>query len=175
MSKVFSSTLLGENPKKNDQILIFSTTFLAIGVIGYFNFEELSKIPIWKSLLFLFIVLDIVAGAIANFTTSSQKYYKNDTTKRIVFLFTHFIHLGLLVLAVGHIWYCLAVLIFTIIGALIVNFTASLKQQEINASVIINLGIILFYVVFPAPQIIVWLPAILLIKLVFGFSINREK
>ncbi len=146
-----------------------------MAIIGFKNYPELSSMPIWKPILFLVMVLDIIAGAIANFTKSSQDYYKNNTKKRIIFLFMHFLHIGFLILAVGHLWYSLSVLIFTLIGAFIVNFTESLKQQEINASAVVCLGIILFYVVFPAPQILMWLPAILLVKLVFGFSIRRER
>lgn len=173
MSNAFSREFLGESPTKKDQVLVFSIAILVMGVIGYFNYEQLSAMPLWKPVLFLLMILDIVSGAVANFTKSTQLYYRNNN-KRVTFLLIHFIHIGLLVLAVGHIWYCLAVLAFTLAGALIVNFTKSLKQQEITAAVVVNLGIILFYVVFPAPQILNWLPGILLMKLVFGFAINRE-
>lgn len=175
MSNAFSREFLGETPKKGDQVLVFAITFIVMAIIGYKNYSDLSGMPIWKPILYLIMVLDIVAGAIANFTKSSQEYYKNNTQKRVTFLLMHFIHIGLLILAIGHLWYCLAVLIYTLIGSFIVNFTNKLKQQEINASVVVCLGVILFYVVFPAPQIIMWLPAILLVKLVFGFSIRRER
>ncbi len=174
MNNAFSREFLGDNPTKNNILLIFTTAFLVMGAVSYFNYEQLSTLPIWKLILFLVMILDIVSGAVANYTRSTQLYYQAHT-KRITFLLLHFVHIGLIVLAVGHIWYCLAVLGFTLAGAFIVNFTKILKQQEIIAAVIVNLGIILFYVVFPAPQILNWLPGILLMKLVFGFAINREK
>ena len=174
MSNAFSREFLGESPTRNDQVLIFSISFLVMGVIGYFNYEQLAEMQIWKSILFLVMIFDIASGAVANFTKSTQLYYR-DNMKRVIFLLIHFIHIGLIVLAVGHIWYCLAVLAFTLAGALIVNFIRSLKQQEITAAVVVNLGIVIFYVAFPAPEILNWLPGILLMKLVFGFAINRER
>ena len=174
MSNAFSREFLGESPTRHDQVLIFSSAFLIMAFIGYFNYEQLSAMATWKLILFLVMILDIVSGAVANFTRSTQLYYK-DTVKRVAFLFMHFIHIGLIILAVGHAWYCFAVLSFTLAGALIVNFTRSLNKQEITAAVVVNLGIVLFYVVFPAPQILNWLPGILLMKLVFGFAINRGR
>lgn len=175
MSKNFLSEFLGDAPTKKDQLVIFTTTFLLLGIIGYQNYLELSNLPLWKGGLFLLMALDIIAGAIANFTKSTQAHYKNDTQKRVTFLLMHFMHIGLLILAVGHWKYCLGLLGFTLMAAFIVNFTSELKQQEINAAALVCLGCVLFYVVFVPPAILSWLPAILLIKLVLGFAIRRER
>lgn len=171
----FSREFLGENPTKKDKTTIFSVSFLLLAVIGYSNLSELSNIPIWKVILFLIMAFDIIAGAIGNFTKSSQKWYRNKPKKRVLFYFEHFIHIGLLVLAVGHAWYCFSLLAFTIVAGLFVNYTDVLKQQEINAASVILVGLVLFYVVFPPPQILVWLPSIFLLKLVMGFSVRRER
>lgn len=165
---------LGDNPNKKDIIKISITTLIVTTIIGYFNYSEISGLPIWKAILFFIILADIFAGAVGNFTKSTQLKYSNNTKKRVSFLFAHIVHIGVLVLAVGHVYYGFGVLAFTIASGLIVNFTGTVKNQEINAAVAFCVGIILFYVVFPAPQILVWLPAILLVKLVFGFSIRRE-
>lgn len=175
MSNVFSREFLGEHPTKKNQIIIFGTTFLAMGIIGFKNYTELSSLPIWRSVLFMVMVLDIVAGAIANFTKSTQDHYKNNPRKRITFLLMHFIHIGLVVVAVGHLWYCLGLLLFTLTSAFIVNTIHPLKKQEIYAAVSLCIGISVFYVVFTPPQILMWLPAILLLKLVFAFAIRRER
>ncbi|MBB6461987.1 hypothetical protein [Flammeovirga kamogawensis] len=174
MSNAFSKEFLGDTPIKKDQIKIWGVTLFSIGCIVYSNFTELTELPIWKAILFIVMLLDIFAGAVANFTKSTQTHYKENTKKRIIFLFSHLLHIGFLVLAIGHAYYCFALLAYTITGGLIVNFTTSIKQQEINAATIFCVGILLFYVLFPAPHLLIWLPAILLIKLVIGFSIRRE-
>ncbi|MEM6723860.1 MAG: hypothetical protein AAF598_07460 [Bacteroidota bacterium] len=174
MSNAISREFLGDHPTKKDQLFIFGITFLCLGIIGYQNFDALAALPLWRSLLFLLMVLDIIAGAIANFTKSTQDHYRGDPRKRVTFLLMHFIHIGLLILAVGHLWYALALLVYTLIGAFIVNATSPLKQAEINAAVWVCLGCILFYVVVPPPTILMWLPAILLLKLVFAFAVRRE-
>jgi hypothetical protein len=171
----FSSEFLGESPTQKDKWTIFSVTFLLLGVIGYYNSSELGALPLWKAMLFVLIVFDIIAGAVANFTKSSQEWYKNKPMKRIAFYFEHILHIVFLVLAVGHLWYCAGLLAFTIITGLFVNYTNTLKQQEINAASVTLIGVVLFYVVFPAPQILIWLPSIFLIKLIMGFSIRRER
>lgn len=114
MSNSFSREFLGDTPTKKNQLILFGVTIISVGIVGYKNFNELLNLPIWKSILFLLILLDIFAGAIGNFTKSTQTHYKNNRKKRIIFLFTHIVHIGLLILAVGHIWYASALLAFTI-------------------------------------------------------------
>lgn len=174
MSNAFSREFLGETPTTKDKLTIFSVTLLLMAIIGYFNYAELSSMPLWKPILFLLMVLDIIAGAIANFTKSSQEYYKNNTKKRVQFILFHVVHIGLIYVAVGYFWFCLSVLAYVLAAAFVVNFTKTLKQQEINASIVTTIGFVLFYVVFPTPQILMWLPSVLLVKLVFGFAIKRE-
>lgn len=175
MSNAFSREFLGETPTRKDQLTIFGVTILLLGAIGYKSFPELSNLPIWKAILFMLMAFDIFAGAIGNFTKSSQTYYKNKAKKRVMFYFEHLIHIGLIALAVDYIWYVFGLLAYTIIAGLFVNYTDSLKQQEINAAVVILLGLILFHVIFSAPQILIWLPSVFLIKIIFGFSIRRER
>lgn len=136
---------------------------------------ELTQMAIWRSILFMLMAFDIIAGAIGNFTKSSQEWYKNKPKKRVIFYFEHLIHIGLLILAIGHTEYLLALLAYTITAGLFVNYTNTLKQQEINAASTILLGIGIFSVAIPAPQLLVWLPAIFLIKLIMGFSVRRER
>ena len=174
MSNSFSREFLGDTPTKRNMVIIGGITILSVGVIGYKNFTQLSSLPIWKSILFLVVLSDIFAGAIGNFTKSTQEHYKNNAKKRVIFLFMHILHIGILALAVGHVWYTFGLLTYTIIAGLLVNFTKTVKKQEVNASAVICLGLLLFYVVFPAPQILIWLPAVLLLKLVMGFSVRRE-
>ncbi|GAA6134468.1 hypothetical protein NBRC116188_12570 [Oceaniserpentilla sp. 4NH20-0058] len=171
----FSKEFLGETPTQKDKLTILSVTVVLLVVIVYYNSAELSDIALWKSVLFLIVALDIIAGAIANFTKSSQEWYKNKPKKRVIFYFEHVIHIGLLTLAVGHTWYCFGLLVFTIVAGLFVNYTKTLKQQEVNAASVILIGIVVFYVVFPAPQILVWLPSIFLLKLIMGFSVRRDR
>ncbi|WP_281558309.1 hypothetical protein [Thalassomonas sp. RHCl1] len=171
----FSREFLGETPTQKDKLTIFSVTTVLLALIGYYNSAELTDIALWQSILFMLMAFDIIAGAIGNFTKSSQQWYKNKPKKRVMFLFEHFIHIGLLVLAVGHAWYCFGLLAFTIVAGLFVNYTETLKQQEINAASVILIGLVIFYVVFPAPPLLAWLPSIFLLKLVMGFSVRRER
>lgn len=173
MKSAITREFLGENPTKLNQFLIFSTSLLLMTIVAYKNYNELSVLPIWKSIIFMLMVLDIVAGSIANFTKSTQAYYK-DNKKRITFLLMHIIHITLIVVSVGYLWYTFGLLAFTLIAAFIVNSIKSLKKQEICAAVLICIGLSIFYVLLTPPQILIWLPAILLIKLVFAFSVKRE-
>lgn len=172
---VFAREFLGENPKSQDKVTIFGVTVLLLVAIWYNNSTELSEIDLWKVGLFMLMAFDIIAGAIGNFTKSSQLWYANKPKKRVIFYFEHLIHISLLVLAIGHAWYCFALLAYTIAAGLFVNYTDTLKQQEIHAASAIMVGIGLFSVLFPAPQVLVWLPPILLIKLIMGFSVRRER
>lgn len=50
-----------------------------------------------------------------------------------------------------------------------------LKQQEINAASVVCLGMGVFYILFPPPALLLWLPGVLLVKLVMGFALRRER
>ena len=172
--RAFAREFVGEKPRKIDLVTIFIFTFILLAVLGYCYRVELSEISIWKVALFLLMTFDIIGGAIGNFTKSTQQWYMKKPSKRITFYFEHLIHIFGLYLAVGYPWYCFGLLVFAIVGGMIVNYTRSLKQQEINAACIMLIGYVLFYVVFPAPYLLAWLPAIFLLKIVMGFSIKRE-
>lgn len=74
------------------------------------------------------MTFDIIAGALANFTKSTQKKYSNNDKSRIVFLGLHVIHMGLIYLGAGHLWYCVGILAYTLVGAYVVNCIRVLKD-----------------------------------------------
>lgn len=171
----FLKVFVGETPKKTELFIILGVSTVLTGVIAYANSNIFKNLPIWMVILFLIVTFDILGGAIGNFTQSTQIEYKNNPKKRVSFYFEHLLHIGLLTLTVGHGWYSFSVLAYSIIAGLFVNFTESLKQQEIYAATATIIGVVVFYVLFPAPQVLIWMPAIFFIKIVMGFSVKRER
>ncbi len=162
---------LGETPKRKDVIAISSATTVLVSIIIYKNNELLSELAVWKIVLFATIAFDIVAGAIANYTESTQRYYGSYNSKRVTFLI---MHVAILYLAVGYLWFCLIILVYTIVSSLIVNFTKTLKQQEINTAMLAVIGSVLFFVIFPTLSLLLWFPMVIMLKLIIGFAVKRE-
>lgn len=73
----------------------------------------------------------------------------------------------------GHLWYCVGILVWTLVGAFIVNSIRVLKDQEIVTSTVFGIGCLIFYCALDVPRVLLWLPFMLMNKLIMGFSVRR--
>ena len=164
---------LGTTPRIKDIIQLLTISALATIAIYWSNISYFEEISGWKTFWFIVITFDIFAGAVGNFTKSTQRHYIKNR-KRIEFLLLHFLHLGGLYYVVGNFTFFISMYIFVVSSAMLVNSVESLKQKEIHAASLFIIGIMFFYMAFEIPQVIFWLPAIIMLKLLIGFSVKRE-
>lgn len=167
---------LGENPTQRDLWYIFGTAFLATGllIVGYF--EELRQLQLWRSILFIIVSFDIVGGAVANFTVSTDRYYTQNSKKRWLFFAEHIVHILLFYIAIGgNYWFSISIFVYTMSAGVIVNLIRSRRIQELAAPAFISAGCIVFYGFNLFMPLMSWFPAVFMIKIILGFAVQRTK
>ena len=157
----------GENPTQGDLWLVFGTAIFATALLIIAYFDELSKLSLWKSVVFVVVSFDIIGGAVANFTVSTDKYYSQNNRKRWMFFAEHCIHFVLYYVAVGGIyWLWILIFAYTMVTGAIVNIISEKRVKEIIAPAFVTIGCILFYGFHFIIPIMSWFPAVFMIKIV---------
>lgn len=100
-------------------------------------------LPFWRQALAFVLFLDIAAGAVANLTTGTDRFYATRPRHRWVFIAIH-LHLPavgwLLAAPMAGYW---AVWALTITGAIVVNLLRGNRLQPVMAGLVLCLGILL--------------------------------
>lgn len=165
---------LGERPTRGDIYVVFGTALSATALLIAGYFDEISKLPIWKSLLFILVSFDIIGGAVANFTVSTDEYYTQNPKKRWLFFAEHIVHFSLFYLAIGgKIWFWILVFVYTMASAIIINLIQAKRVQELIAPAFVTVGCIIFYSFNLLIPLMSWFPAIFMIKIIIGFAVRR--
>jgi hypothetical protein len=165
---------LGEDPTQGDMLLVFGTSILATALLITAYFDELRSLSLWKSVVFAVVSFDIIGGAVANFTISTDKYYARSNKKRWMFFAEHLFHFMLFYIAIGGTsWFWILIFAYTMVSAAIVNIISEKRVQEIIAPAFVTVGCILFYGFHFVIPLMSWFPAVLMIKIIIGFAVQR--
>ena len=66
-------------------LVLVYTNALLFALFFLYKIQPLD-LAVWKNILLLILVADIAGGAVANFTTSTRKYYKDNKNLQFPFL-----------------------------------------------------------------------------------------
>jgi hypothetical protein len=139
--------LLGERQTPLALTAIALAGVLAPALLVLAQWETVTAVAPWRSVLALLLVLDVAAGAVANLTPSVGEHYAADARRRIVFIVVH-VHLPVIALLLSlPIVPALVVWAATIAAALVVNALAGRPDQRVIG------GLLLAVIVFGAPLI----------------------
>lgn len=167
---------LGENPTQGDLWYIFATAFLATGLLITCYFEELRQLQLWRSILFIIVSFDIIGGAVANFSVSTDRYYAQNRKKRWLFFAEHIVHILLLYVAIGgDYWFWISIFAYTMSAGVIVNLIPNKRIQELAAPALVSVGCIVFYGFNLIIPLMSWFPTVFMIKIILGFAVQRTK
>lgn len=132
-----------------------------------------SHLPWWRRLIAFVLVLDIVAGCLANFTRGTNDFYAASATRRWVFLAVH-VHVLVLAWALqqslvqaGAVW------AYSLAGASLVNTLKGRDSQLFVAGAWITSGLAGIVVLLPAPPPLVAVYLLFMLKLVFSFGVDH--
>ena len=145
----------------------------ALIIVLYANSVE--YIPLWKMILLFIISMDIFSGIIANFSSSTNKYYREHRKLRFIFILLHVFHpLVLWFLFGGILIVWLAILLYIEILSLI---TINIKNSEVREGfgiIVTGIGIVVFSLLDIGVSYLSWFPFALMVKLVLGFSVRSS-
>ncbi|CAG1018046.1 hypothetical protein BURC_02770 [Burkholderiaceae bacterium] len=132
-----------------------------------------SHLPWWRRLFAFVLVLDIVAGCLANFTRGTNDYYAASATRRWVFLTVH-VHVLVLawalqqsLLQAGFVW------AYTLAGASLVNVLRGRNSQVFVAGAWLTFGLAWIVALLPAPPPLLAVYLLFVLKLVFSFAVDH--
>jgi hypothetical protein len=152
-------------------VLVYSTAFL-FGCLVSIQIIPLA-LPAWKSILLFVIVADIAGGAIANFTTSTRQYYRENKHLQLPFLLMHLLHPVLLFWVVPQ-FTTVSILMgaLTFVSVIIIRLLAHNQELKVISVFlfVVNCTIILLIpCTFDYLKII---PILFFLKLIMGFAVG---
>lgn len=126
----------------------------------------------WKAIAAYVLIVDVLAGCIANFSVGTNEFYSTRPKKRLIFIAVHIHILVIAWLLAEPMTNAIIIWAYTIGSALLVN---ALKGRSIQGFVAVNLmcyGILLLiYLSLPTWFLIVSI--FFMIKVAFGFSVDH--
>lgn len=169
----FLHDILGESQTVGELLTI---GILGVGITStiYIAFPEMTRdLPIWRSTLAYLLILDIVAGCVANFTRSTNNHYSRRSKERWIFIAVH-VHLpiiaGLLGTGLGH---ALMVWGYTIVGAIMVNALNGSRFQLFTAGSLLVAGMAIAVLSVEIPNYLLLISLLFMLKVLFSFAVDH--
>jgi len=165
--------LHGESPTMFSLLMTYFTG-LIVGLL-VIVFISSSGMPIWKKLILFILYLDIAGGVVANFSSSTKRYYEKHVELRYYFIFLHFLHpLLFILLFPDSVYYFIYVGLFTIIACLFLYQVKNVEVQQTFASFLLVAGVLIsFFFNLPLKVLYSFAP-LFMTKLIIGFSVKRQ-
>jgi hypothetical protein len=134
--------VFGEESTLAELSMILTVSLASTLALFYTAHGEWSTLPNWKIATLFLLIFDVMAGFIANLTLSTNNFYRDRPKTRLVFIALHVQPLLFAFLLGGHFTICLAVWIYTIIAALIVNANQKYAAQKAFAGSLVAVGLV---------------------------------
>jgi hypothetical protein len=165
--------LHGERPKPFEVAITYAVAVFAAVVVVLEPGARPSLFQWWETAIAAVIAADLAGGVVANFTGSTNDFYKARPKLRIVFLLSHLIHPAVLYLIMnGPIEIWAAIPAFTVAAALVVNALPERVQPSIAAA-LFAVGVMIAFTWHVITPPLVWFTPLFLAKLVLGFAVRR--
>lgn len=140
----------------------------AAGIWG----ASIAGLSLWRQVLAGVLILDVAAGAVANFTRGTNDFYASRPKHRWWFIALH-VHLPLIGLAINEpLWPYLAAWAYTIFAASVVNLMHAKPNQVFVAGLLISLGII-GITALPLGHLSMMVSLLFMFKVAFGFAVDH--
>lgn len=166
--------VFGEESTPAELVMIFATSIVATVVLFYATLGELSELPVWKTFLLFLLIFDMMAGFIANLTLSTNNFYRNRPSLRLVFIALHIQPLLFSFLLGGHFLICFIVWAYTTSATLIVNALQKYPAQKALAGSLVMFGLVgLQLVSRTLPIVLLVSLAFYQLKVIYSFGVDQ--
>ncbi|QDQ25951.1 hypothetical protein FNU76_06055 [Chitinimonas arctica] len=152
-------------------ILLFSVGLTVL--LCFLSPEALFRVDAWRSTLAILLILDIFAGCIANFSYSTNHYYAQHSTARLVFIAIHVHLLAIALLLDVAIDHAMLVWAYTMLAALAVNALKGMRLQRFAAGLLLALGVAMVFLAPPAPQFFMLISVLFMLKVMYSFAVDH--
>ncbi|GLX78472.1 hypothetical protein tinsulaeT_18120 [Thalassotalea insulae] len=156
--------------------IIITIVFALIGsALIYFCFYRPSHQEVtWMTILGLILVVDVLAGCIANFTRGTNQFYSERAKNRIIFISIHIHILVIAWLLAAPMEYAVLVWAYTIGSAFLINYLKGHPLQMFFGAFFMCCGL-LGLMLMPIEQWFLITSMFFMIKVVFSFAVDHYK
>lgn len=153
-------------------ILVYACSLLITLIVTCYALP--TGFPIWKTILFVIVLLDIAGGVIANFTNATNQYYRDKSNLRIPFISLHVIHpILLMILYPAESTLFIFMGVYAIISCIILNMIRVRETQRLIAVFLVTVGVTIVFAIPCDINFLRLLPILFFLKLILGFSVNH--
>lgn len=164
--------VLGSRQSAGALLCIALLTALAATLWGFSIGSDAASVSFWRQVLAWLLMLDIAAGAVANFTPGTNAFYAERPAWRWGFIAIH-VHLPLLGWLLGlPLAPLLWVWAYTIGAAALVNLCYGRRWQPVLAGSLLCAGV-LGVALLPLPPWSMSLALLFMIKVLYAFAVNH--
>lgn len=165
--------VFGEKISLLEMVVVLATSTLISIPLFVITRSEWVGLPGWKTAILFLLIFDILAGFIANLTFSTNNYYQDKPRLRLLFIAIHIQPVIFALLLDGYWFVCVAVWIFTILSAYIVNKLNVVAQKTIAGS-LVAIGITgILLVSTDIPVLLLIALVFYQLKVTFSFSVDQ--
>ena len=152
-------------------VLVYANAMF-FGLFILYRIQPL-ELPTWKTILLFFIVADIAGGAVANFTTSTRQYYRENSQLQIPFLLMHIIHPVLLLLLLPDFQLLFIFMgLFTFVSVTIIKLLGHRNYSKISAVILFIIGTIIALFLPCSLGYLKIIPVLFFVKLILGYAVG---
>lgn len=170
----FLHELFGTQQNRSELILILLFTIFSTLGVAWFTVSYWQTLAWYQNLVLWLLFLDISGGVVANLSEGTNNYYNARPKARWLFIAIHIQPLLLAFVLESPIYVALAVWLYTLISASIVNHLRAMAYHRLLAGALFALAIIgyvLSGVSLPIPITLIYI--LYMIKVIYSFSVDH--
>jgi hypothetical protein len=166
--------VFGEEMTVAELLMILTVSTGTTVALFAFTRVEWSSLAFWKIVLLFLLILDIMAGFIANLTFSTNRFYRDRPKNRLIFILLHIQPLILSFLLNSHLWVCVIVWVYTVLSALIVNRLQTHPAQKALAGSLVSIGLLVLLLNAAAFSLLLLVSlAFYELKVIYSFAVDQ--
>ena len=143
------------------------------GGLAVAAWPQLQRLPWFRSVPALILIFDIAAGAVANYSAGTNRFYATRPVNRWVFIAIH-LHLPVVALLAGvETVPALAMWMWTIAGAFVVNAMNGREEQALVGGLVLVLGLTGTALLYTGPPWFMATSLLFLTKIAYGFAVDH--
>jgi hypothetical protein len=155
-------------------ILTYLSGLVSATVITYFIDRQLN-VDLWRQILAFVLLSDISGGIISNYSESTRKHYRENSKKRIVFVFLHLLHPVLFIVIFPKIsGIFLFMGIYALSCCLAIHKVTVKEYKRVLSAFLFVIGVLIVFIFDIPIDIIRIIPILFFVKLILAHSNSGE-
>jgi len=170
----FLHELFGTQQNRCELVLILLFTITSTLGVAWFSASYWQTLTWYQNLVLWLLFLDISGGVVANLSEGTNNYYNARPKARWLFIAIHIQPLILAFVLESPIYVALAVWLYTLISASIINHLRAMVYHRLLAGALLATAIIIYVlsgVTLPMPITLIY--TLYMMKVIYSFSVDH--